>query len=88
MSGRAMRKHPSKPLANLVQSKQTRYLVQKIANPETVWNWDGDRFKVVCGKDERIREIVLESLRKKEKRGQIQLPKIWSSGMTSERVYV
>ena len=88
MAGRALRKHPSKKLANLVQSKQTRYLVQKIANPETVWNWDGDRFKVVCGKDERIREIVLESLRKKEKRGQIQFPKIWSSGLTSKRVYI
>lgn len=88
MAGRVLRKHPDKPLANIIQSKQTRYLVQKIANPETVWNWNGDRFYVVSGKSERIREIALENLRRREARGEIRISKFWSAGMSSERVYV
>ena len=88
MAGRALRKHPSKPLANIVQSKQTRYLAQKIANPETVWNWDGGRFYVVSGKNAGIRDIVLENLRKREKRGEIRISKFWGAGQTQERVYI
>ena len=88
MAGRVLRKHPDKPLANIVQSKQTRYPVQKIANPETVWNWNGDRFYVVSGKSEKIREIALENLRLREARGEIRIPKFWSAGMSRERVYL
>lgn len=87
MAGRVLRKHPAKPLANIVQSKQTRYLVQKIANPETVWNWNGDRFYVVSGKNDMIREMALENLRRREKRKPINNSKFWNAGQNSERVF-
>ena len=88
MAGRVLRKHPGKRLANIVQSKQTRYPVQKIANPETVWNWSGDRFYVVSGRNDRIRDIVLQNLRQREARGELKISKFWSSGPAKEKVYV
>lgn len=87
MAGRVLRKYPGK-LANIVQSKQARYLVQKIANPETVWNWNENRFVVVSGNNVRIREIALQNILLRNKRKRVKIPKFWFAGRTTEKVFI
>ena len=86
MAGRVLRKHPGKPLANIVQSKQTGYMARKIAPPDAVWNWDGSRFLSVSGKNQFILDVVHDIFARRLERKKIRLHKIWNTGSSQVRI--
>lgn len=87
MAGRALRKSPAKPFANIVQSKETKYPAKRIAEPQTVWVWRNQKFQAVSGRNDKVLETVMHYLDLRDKRGQIRLPRLLSEGRNSERVY-
>ena len=87
MAGRVLRKSPGKKFANIVQSKETKYMAKRIAEPQTVWQWRDQEFLAVSGRNEKIRETVLHYLVLRDKRKDIKLPELLYGGRDVQRVY-
>ena len=87
MAGRVLRKSPGKKFANIVQSKEARYMVKRIAEPQTVWQWRDQEFHVVSGQNKKVLETVLYYLDLRDKREDIKLPELLYGGRDVQRVY-
>ncbi len=87
MAGRVLRKAPKKPFANIVQSKETKYPAQRIAEPQTVWLWQDREFQAVSGRNDKVMETVMHYLELRDKRREIVLPKYLYEYRAAEHVY-
>ena len=87
MAGRVLRKVPTKPFANIVQSKETKYPAQRICEPQTVWLWRDHEFQAVSGRNDKVMETVLHFLELRDKRKAIVLPKCFFEYRAAEHVY-
>ena len=74
MAGRVLRKSPLKTCANIVQSKESKYPVQRIAEPQTVWLWRDRDFQTVSGRNDKVMKTVMRMLENRDKRQKIKLP--------------
>ena len=68
MSGRALRKHPDKPFAQIVQNAKTKWPFAKIASPEAKFVLDDRRW--------RRRQAVPERVRAASTNSMLAIPKI------------
>jgi len=87
MAGRVLRRSPEKAFANIVQSKETKYMVKRIAEPQTVWLWRNQEFQAVSGRNDKVLETVMFYLDLRDKREEIKLPEALYEGHGVERVY-
>ena len=87
MAGRVLRKSPLKTLANIVQSKESKYPVQRIAEPQTIWLWRNQEFQAVSGRNDKVMKTVMHMLELRDKRRKIELPQCLFGYGGSEHVY-
>ena len=79
MAGRGLRKAPGKECCALVQSSETRYPVEQIADPRQSFRYMKNKWLSCGGDTKMILETVEKSLKLLEER-KIELPKFLSAG--------
>lgn len=62
MTGRALRKHPDKPFAQVVQNHRTRWPFTKIASAEQKFSWENDHWRNRVSVTERLTQATSNTL--------------------------
>ena len=67
MSGRVLRKHPKKKVANIVQPRDTRFQAKRMAEPEHIFHWRKDRFVTLSAQSDILTRTLRHTLELRNK---------------------
>ena len=79
MGGRGLRRAPGKKFCNIIQSEQTMYPFEKVAQPQEGFRYDRDKWLCCSGNSQAVADTVAQSVRLLEARREIRMPQYFAA---------